>query len=136
MIYENEVAKTLLTEAGYVSLKDGKYHYYLKDHQGNNRMVFNEDGKVEERNDYYPFGGLMTSSSVSVQDYKYSGKELDKKSGLDWHDYGARHYDAALGRFVTIDPLAENSYIVNPYTYCLNNPFNRVDPSGLASHYN
>ena len=136
VIYENEVAKTLLTESGYVSLKDGKYHYYLKDHQGNNRIVVDEDGEVEERNDYYPFGGLMASSSGSVQDYKYSGKELDRKGGLDWYDYGARHYDAVLGRFITIDPLAENSYFVNPYTYCLNNPFNRVDPSGLSSHYN
>lgn len=136
VIYENEVAKTLLTEAGYVSLKDGKYHYYLKDHQGNNRIIVDEDGKAEERNDYYPFGGLMTSSSGSVQDYKYNGKELDRKGGLDWYDYGARHYDAALGRFITIDPLAESSYFVNPYTYCLNNPFNRVDPSGLSSHYN
>ena len=136
VIYENEVAKTLLTEAGYVSLMDGKYHYYLKDHQGNNRIVVDEDGKVEERNDYYPFGGLMTSSIGTAQPYKYNGKELDRKNGLNWYDYGARHYDAALGRFVTIDPLAENSYFVNPYTYCLNNPFNRVDPSGLSSHYN
>ncbi|WP_294550842.1 RHS repeat-associated core domain-containing protein [uncultured Bacteroides sp.] len=136
VIYENEVVKTLLTEVGYVSLRDGKYHYYLKDHQGNNRIVFDEDGKVEERNDYYPFGGLMTSSIGTAQPYKYNGKELDRKGGLDWYDYGARHYDAALGRFITIDPLAESTYFVNPYTYCLNNPFNRVDPSGLSSHYN
>ena len=136
VIYENEVAKTLLTESGYVSLKDGKYHYYLKDHQGNNRIVVDEDGMVEERNDYYPFGGLMTSSMGAIQPYKYNGKELDRKGVLDWYDYGARLYDPLLGRFVTIDPLAENSYFVNPYTYCLNNPFNRVDPSGLSSHYN
>ena len=130
MIYENEVAKTLLTEAGYVSLKDGKYHYYLKDHQGNNRIVFDEDGKVEERNDYYPFGGLMASSSGSVQDYKYNGKELDRKGGLDWYDYGARHYDAVLGRFMTMDPLGEKYYGWSPYAYCLNSPVNLIDPDG------
>ena len=136
VIYENEVAKTLLTEVGYVSLKDGKYHYYLKDHQGNNRIVVDEDGKVEERNDYYPFGGLMALSSGSVQDYKYNGKELDRKGGLDWYDYGARLYDPLLGRFTSHDPLAEAWAHVNPYNYCLNNPVNRTDPTGMASTYN
>lgn len=136
VIYENEVAKTLLTESGYVSLKDGKYHYYLKDHQGNNRIVVDEDGKAEEKNDYYPFGGLMASSSGSVQDYKYNGKELDRKGGLDWYDYGARHYDAVLGRFTCHDPLEEVWAHVNPYNYCFNNPVNRTDPTGMASTYN
>ena len=136
VIYENEVAKTLLTEVGYVSLKDGKYHYYLKDHQRNNRIVVDEDGMVEERNDYYPFGGLMTSSMGAIQPYKYNGKELDRKGGLDWYDYGARLYDPLLGRFTSHDPLAEAWAHVNPYNYCFNNPVNRTDPTGMASTYN
>ena len=86
MIYENGVAAWLLTESGYITLADDKYHYYLKDHQGNNRVVVDETGNVEEVNDYYPFGGLMSSSSNSVQPYKYNGKELDRKGGLDWYD--------------------------------------------------
>ena len=72
----------LLTEVGYVSLNDNKYHYFIQDHQRNNRVVANEDGKVEEVNDYYPFGGLMASSTNFVQPYKYNGKELDRKGGL------------------------------------------------------
>ena len=116
VIYENGVPEKLLTGYGYVSLNNNEYHYFIRDHQGNNRVVVDEDGKVEEVNDYYPFGGLMASSSDSVQPYKYNGKELDRKGGLDWYDYGARQYDAALGRFITIDPLAESSYFVNPYT--------------------
>ena len=39
VVYENGVQKLLLTEEGYVNLSDGKYYYYLKDHQGNNRVV-------------------------------------------------------------------------------------------------
>ena len=131
MIYENGIAKTLSTETSYVSLTDGKYHYYLKDHQGNNRVVVDETGKVEERNDYYPFGGLMASSSVSVQPYKYNGKELDRKGGLDWYDYGARHYDATLGRWHVVDLMAEKYYGVSPYSYCLNNPILLIDPNGM-----
>ena len=61
---------------------------------------------------------------------KYNGKELDAKKGLNWYDYGARHYDAALGRFTTVDPSAENYYSTSPFTYCLNNPLNYIDPLG------
>ena len=136
VVYENGVPKLLLTEAGYVSLYDNKYHFYLQDHQGNNRVVVDEDGTVEERNDYYPFGGLMASSSDSVQPYKYNGKELDRKGGLDWYDYGARMYNPLLGRFISPDPLAEAWEHVNPYNYCFNNPVNRTDPTGMASTYN
>ena len=105
VVYENGVPQILLTEVGYVSLTDGKYHYYLKDHQGNNRVVVDEEGTVEEVNHYYPFGGVF-SSTGDAQPYKYNGKELDRKGGLDWYDYGARYYDAALGRWHVVDPMA------------------------------
>ena len=130
VVYENGVQKLLLTETGYVTLNDGKYHYYLQDHQGNNRVVMSQDGSVEETNHYYPFGGVFASSG-NVQPYKYNGKELDTKKGLDLYDYGARQYDAALGRFTTVDAMAESYYIVSPYAYCGNNPVNRVDPTGM-----
>lgn len=135
VIYENGVANKLLTGYGYISLNDNKYHYFIQDHQGNNRVVIAQDGRVEEVNHYYPFGGLF-KADLSTQTYKYSDKELERKSGLEWYDYGTRRYDAVLGRFISVDPLVEKTYSVNPYSYCLNNPFNRVDPTGMTSHYN
>ena len=129
VVYENGVQKLLLTEEGYLSLNDNKYHYYLKDHQGNNRVVINQNGNVEETNHYYPFGGVFASSQ-NVQPYKYNGKELDTKKGLNLYDYGARQYDAAIGRFTTMDPMTEKYYEWSPYTYCKNNPINRIDPDG------
>lgn len=129
VLYENGTSKFLLTEEGYVTLADNKYHYYLKDHQGNHRVVISQSGAVEEVNHYYPFGGMF-ASSASVQPYKYNGKELDMKKGLNWYDYGARHYDAALGRFTTVDPSSESYYNSSPYAYCLDNPENIVDPIG------
>jgi RHS repeat-associated protein len=128
VIYENGVQKKLLTEEGYVDLTSGTYYYYLKDHQGNNRVVVNSGGTVTEINHYYPFGG--TFASGTVQPYKYNGKELDTKAGLNRYDYGARHYDAALGRFTTQDPLAKDYYATSPYGYCLNNPVKYIDPDG------
>ena len=129
VIYENGVQKLLLTEAGYVTLADSKYHYYLQDHQGNNRVVIDQNGTVKETNHYYPFGGVF-ANSTSVQPYKYNGKELDTKKGLNWYDYGARHYDAALGRFATVDPSSESYYETSPYAYCYNNPIKHIDPNG------
>ena len=128
-IYENGVLTTLLTELGYISLVDGKYHYYLKDHQGNNRVVVGQNGSVEEVNHYYPFGGTFASTS-SVQPYKYNGKELDRQGGLDWYDYGARHYDVALGRWHVVDPMAEEYYGISPHVYVANNPLKYIDLNG------
>ena len=131
VIYENGTQKLLLTEEGYINLTGTQqYHYYLKDHQGNNRVVINQSGTVEETNHYYPFGGVFGTTG-NTQPYKYNGKELDTKQGLNWYDYGARHYDAALGRFTTNDPLAEKYYSMSPYTYCADNPVKFIDPNGM-----
>lgn len=129
-VYENGVLKMLLNEAGYASVPDKKFHFYLKDHQGNVRVVADQNGNVEEANHYYPFGGLTANSSASVQPYKYNGKELDRKNGLNWYDYGARHYDAALGRFTTVDPMSEKYYPMSSYGYCAGNPICNRDEEG------
>ena len=135
VIYENGTAKFLLTEEGYVSLNNLRYHYYLKDYQGNVRMTIYCDEtaqkwRVEETNHYYPFGGVF-ASTTNVQPYKYNGKEYDANKGLNWHDYGARYYDAALGRFTTADPLAERYHSIGVYVYCNNNPVRYIDPTGM-----
>ena len=129
VIYENGAQKLLLTEEGYVNLANSNtYYYYLKDHQGNNRVVINSSGTVAETNHYYPFGSTFASSNV--QPYKYNGKELDTKNDLNWYDYGARHYDAILGRFTTQDRFAEKYSSLSPYQYAANSPVCNVDVNG------
>ncbi len=132
VIYENGTAKRLLTDEGYVDLTTSTptYYYYQRDHQGNNRAVLSATGTVKETNDYYPFGGLFATNG-SVQPYKYNGKELDTKKGLNLYDYGARHYDAALGRFTTVDPSSESYLSLGSYVYCANNPILYIDPTGM-----
>lgn len=131
-IYENGVLVKVLTEDGYITASDNQFHYFIHDHQGNNRVIVDQDGTVEEVNDYYPFGNVF-SLDGDIQPYKYNGKELDKKHELNWYDYGMRNYDGSLGRWHTADPMAEYYYNYSPYIYCMNNPVSYVDPTGAFS---
>jgi len=73
----------------------------------------------------------IASDSTGLQERKYNGKEFVEMHGYDTYDYGARGYYAAIGRFQTVDPLAEKYYSISPYAYCAGNPVNRIDPDGL-----
>ncbi|MBO4598630.1 MAG: hypothetical protein J5676_12290 [Bacteroidaceae bacterium] len=111
------------------------YNYYTQDHLGNNRAVIDEGGNVKQVTNYYPFGGVFSTtvynSGDDLQPYKYNGKELDRTHGLDWYDYGARNYDAFLPMFTSLDPHCESYYNISPYAYCGNNPVNAIDPNGM-----
>ena len=85
---------------------------------------------IKRGNHYYPFGGTFASAEKSIQPYKYNGKELDTKNGLNWYDYGARQYDVAIGRWNAVDPSSEKYYNWSPYGYCKNNPVLRIDIDG------
>ena len=123
---------------------------------GNVRIVLqpggNMYGTVVQSNDYFPFGMAYTySRSIKQYDehalvfderaatenttytkdnrYLYNGKEEQPMPGK-WLDYGARFYDAQLGRFHTVDPRTEKYYEWSSYAYVLNNPILNIDPRG------
>ncbi|WP_024996742.1 RHS repeat-associated core domain-containing protein, partial [Bacteroides graminisolvens] len=130
VIYENGLLKRILVDGGYI--ENGTYYFYLTDHLGNNRVIASSSGSIVQSNHYYPFGmSFAEGSATSQQPYKYNGKELDTERGLNLYDYSARLMDPALGRFSTVDPMAEKYYSWSPYVYVGNDPVNLIDPDGM-----
>ena len=76
--------------------------------------------------------GAWTAQVGTENGYQYNGKELNEDFGLGLYDYGARWYDAAIGRWGQVDPLAEKYLNVSPFNYTLNNPVNLIDPNGAS----
>lgn len=113
-------------------MKTSTTYYTIKDYLGNIRKVMKSDRTIVQAQNYYPFGSLLNDNgnSNNIQTHKYNGKELDRMHGLDLYDYGARHYDATIGQFTTMDPLCEKYYHISPYAYCLGNPVVFFDPNG------
>jgi RHS repeat-associated protein len=117
-------------------------HYFFSDHLGSTSLITNASGVMppESESDYYPYGGEIVVSSPTIQDqnYKFTGKERDRQSGLD--NFGARYDSSALGRFMTPDWAAKPTTVpyasfgdpqtLNLYAYLANLPVNRVDADG------
>jgi RHS repeat-associated protein len=113
--------------------------YVYQDAIGNVRVVTDAQGNVIERHDYLPTGeewcgGQVCSSVPAGQPLRFTGKERDTETGLDY--FGARYYSATLGRFTTVDPAyVISANLVDPqlwnrYSYVRNNPLRHTDPDG------
>jgi len=116
------------------------YEYDIVDHLGNVRATFDalpsnpSQARLLQYNSYYAFGNPMPGAALQFvsgekNKYLYNGKELQEETG--WFDYGARMYDAQVGRWGAIDRLSENHYGLSTYQYVMNNPLRYIDPMGL-----
>ncbi|WP_460586071.1 RHS repeat-associated core domain-containing protein [Hymenobacter arcticus] len=92
-----------------------------------------------QENHYDPFGLNLVGiemANVPNSAFQYNGKEKLEDFGLNWIDYGARMYDAQLGRWHVSDPMSEDMANASPYCYALNNPILLTDPDGMSPVYN
>jgi RHS repeat-associated protein len=151
IVYDGGKLSYIITDEGrMIAYGDGAdrrflYEYNLKDHLGNNRVTFmgtDLGGAIDvaQTTNYYPFGLVMnqggnTNPTNQKNKYLYNGKELqdDKMTSesMNLYDYGARFYDPQIGRWTTVDPLAEKYRRWSPYNYCMNNPIRFIDPDGM-----
>jgi RHS repeat-associated protein len=115
--------------------------FVITDHQGNARVNFKDDGtgnaQITQENSYYAFGLTMANSPVSIPTVPnknlYNGGaewQNDFANLPDYYQTFFRNYDQALGRFIAIDPLAEESESLTGYQYSVNNPVMFNDPLG------
>src|SRR5206468_4663144 len=73
-------------------LSDGSVKFYFSDHLGSASVITNAAGGMPplEESDYYPYGGEIAITTADPNTYKFTGKERDSESGLDY--FGTRHY--------------------------------------------
>jgi len=122
--------------------KNGVLHYYVSDQINSTRIVTDSTGTVVYSAAHEPYGGIQKTWVTTAFDpeLKFSGKPRDAESDLDY--FGARYYDRAQYRFLSVDPVipagkaVSNPQRWNLYAYCLDNPIRYLDPDGAdAIHF-
>lgn len=111
-------------------VKGGNTYRFVVDHLGSVRMVVNvADGTVAQQIDYDEFGAVLSDTNPGFQPFGFAGGLYDADTGPV--RFGARDYDAAIGRRTAKDPLLFGGGQANLYLYLNGDPVNGIDPSGL-----
>ncbi|MDD3280278.1 MAG: JAB-like toxin 1 domain-containing protein [Bacteroidales bacterium] len=105
--------------------------YYHPDHLGSTGMVTDNSSIISQGFLYAPFGEIISEYTPGwetdrIPKYAFNAKEFDEENGMYY--YSARYY--APPTFISRNPMFEKYPSISPYTYCSNNPINRIDPSG------
>ncbi|MFF3447583.1 polymorphic toxin-type HINT domain-containing protein [Streptomyces sp. NPDC002667] len=120
------------------SLTGGGLKYLFNDPHGTATLSMDTTTQQVARQQYTPYGQPRGSSNTTAWPdplHSYLGAPQDTSTG--YTDVGARKYDPALGRFISVDPILEATkpQELGGYTYAADNPVTNSDPTGLESCY-
>ncbi|MBQ0797927.1 MAG: RHS repeat-associated core domain-containing protein [Porticoccaceae bacterium] len=101
--------------------------FYYTDGLGSVIATLDSLGNVTKKYSYSPFGINGPGNDHTDQPFGYTGQRYDNDTGLYY--YKARYYHAALGRFLSVDPVGYDDQM-NLYAYVANRPMGFRDPSG------
>ncbi len=111
-------------------IKGGVTYRIVSDHLGSPRFVINTtDGSIVQRIDYDEFGIIAQDTNPGFQPFGFAGGLYDQHTGLT--RFGARDYDAQVGRWTAKDPIRFFAADTNLYGYILGDPLNLIDSFGL-----
>lgn len=136
---DGELLHASFSNGRIVKTEDG-YHdvIYIRDMLGSTRAEILDKQTAYRTFDYLPFGELTSNGTDIAKMYNdnlFTGKEFQSEFGVSWYDSRAR-WLTTHGIFTSQDPLGDSTPSVSPYSYCANNPVNRVDPDGLDWYRN
>jgi RHS repeat-associated protein len=139
---QNLVLSYFATSEGRVRYSAGTYtfEYFIRDHLGNVRVSFDGTGTTavaRQENSYYPFGMTLPGNNLPTSannDLFNNGSEWqsDFSNLPDLYLTSNRNYDPELGRFISVDPIADANESISTYQYAGNNPIGFNDPSTPA----
>ena len=113
-------------------LKGPNLRFVSQDHLTGTSVTTDQNGDtVAGKMTYFPYGATRTTYQTIETEIKFTGQRLD--GGVDLYYYGARYYDANIGRFISADtiiPDFTNPQSLNRYSYVFNNPLRYTDPTG------
>lgn len=113
-------------------IKNGVTYALISDESGSVRVVVDSSsGNIAQRLDYDEFGNVTLDTAPGFQPFGFAGGLYDSETGLT--HFGARDYDASVGRWLQKDPIGFRGGQTNLYGYVMNDPVNFVDPRGLVA---
>nr|WP_255481297.1 DUF6443 domain-containing protein [Pontibacter sp. Tf4] len=136
LLEEHQVLELTVPEmkkAGYVMIELSHDAFENVDIYFDDLEVEHQRGILVQENHYDPWGlNLAGIERQNTPDhlFQYNGKEKQQELGLNWSDYGARMYDAQIGRWHVVDQMADKYSSYSSYNYALNNPIVFLDPDG------
>ncbi|WP_259014623.1 DUF6443 domain-containing protein [Emticicia fluvialis] len=140
MVFKNGAFYQLTTPEGRANYESGawSYEYFITDHLGNTRVAYKANGSAltkTSETSFDPWGIVLKDVGLVngfQNKFEYQNKEKESTFNLRRISFGARTYNASIGRFDGVDPVTDEQESWTPYHFTYSSPLNYVDLLGLS----